>query len=250
MKTLRAIGSAEAAQIVEDRVVLDGIEKRICTDYSVSDHQGRTWLTPFPVAGTARDGMRLSARFLYPSREPQRPRHVVFGLESTSLQARFEAVRELTWVADGRAIRMGGLERSWSRGQNGGVIEQLSGLLPVGEFFTLATAKTLRARIGPLEFAVARPDLIALRHFAEKIPPATPARPPPLSARRSNGRLFAPGRPRRRPIPGRFARDCPEACDPAGNSIEVSASDAASGLSCAPLRKVRRECDVEWRIAL
>jgi len=175
MKTLRAIGSAEAAQIVENRVALDGIEKRIRIDYSVSDHQGRTWLTPFRVAGSARDGMRLSARFLYPSREPQRPWHVVIGLESTSPQARLEGVRELTWVADGRAIRMGGLERSWSHGQNGGAIEQVSGMLPVDEFLTLATAKTLRARIGPLEFAVAEPDLIALRHFAEKIPPATPA---------------------------------------------------------------------------
>jgi HEAT repeat protein len=175
IKTLRVIGSAEAARIVENRVALDGIEKRIRTDYSVSDHQGRTWLTPFRVAGSARDGMRLSARFLYPSREPQRPRHVVIGLESTSLQVRFETVRELTWVADGRMIRMAGLERSWSRGQNGGVIEQLSGMLPVGEFLAIATAQTLRARIGPLEFAVAEPDLIALRHFAERIPAAAPA---------------------------------------------------------------------------
>jgi HEAT repeat protein len=175
IKTLRVIGSAEAARIVENRVALDGIEKRIRTDYSVSDHQGRTWLTPFRVAGSARDGMRLSARFLYPSREPQRPRHVVIGLESTSLQVRFETVRELTWVADGRVIRMAGLERSWSRGQNGGVIEQLSGMLPVGEFLAIATAQTLRARIGPLEFAVAEPDLIALRHFAERIPAAAPA---------------------------------------------------------------------------
>jgi HEAT repeat protein len=175
MRTLRAIGSAEAARIVEEREALEGIEKRIRIDYAVLDHQGRTWLVPFRVAGDAQDGLRMSARFLYLGREPQRPQHVVIGLESTSPQPRFETLREVTWIADGARIRMSGLERSWSHGQNGGVIEQLSGVLPVADFFALATAKALRARVGQVEFAVGSSDLIALRYFAGKIPAAQPA---------------------------------------------------------------------------
>jgi hypothetical protein len=174
LRTLRAIGSPEAERIVADRLAFEAIEKRIRSDYTIHDHLGRTQIFPFRVSGTAQQGLRLSARFLYPGREPRRPEYIVIGLESTSAQARFADRRELTWIADGASIAMPGLERALSKSQSG-VIEQLTGTLLVSDFLTIARAQRLRARIGSVEFALAAPDLAALRHFAGKIPPQSPA---------------------------------------------------------------------------
>jgi HEAT repeat protein len=174
LRTLRAIGSPEAERIVAERLAFEAIEKRIRSDYAIHDHLGRTQIFPFRVSGTAQQGLRLSARFLYPGREPRRPEYVVIGLESTSAQARFADRRELTWIADGASIAMPGLERALSQSQSG-VIEQLAGTLPVRDFLTIARAQRLRARIGSVEFALAPPDLAALRYFAGKIPPQSPA---------------------------------------------------------------------------
>ena len=98
----------------------------------------------------------------------------MIGLESTSAQARFPNRHELSWIADGATITMLDLERALSQSQSG-VIEQLTGTLPVRDFFSIARAQRLRARIGCVEFALAPPDLAALRHFAGKIPRQSPA---------------------------------------------------------------------------
>jgi hypothetical protein len=178
LRTLRAIGSPEAERIVADWLAREALEKRIRSDYTIQDHLGRTQLFPFRVSGTAQQGLRLSARFLYPGREPRRPDYVVIGLESTSAQPRFAEGRELVWFADGTRVAMPGLERALSKSQRG-VIEQLTGTLTLRDFLTLARAQRLRARIGSVEFALAETDLAALRHFAGKIPAATPANAAP-----------------------------------------------------------------------
>jgi hypothetical protein len=178
LSTLRAIGTPEAERIVADRLALEGLEKRIRSDYTILDHLGRTQLFPFRVSGTAERGLRLSARFLYPGREPRWPAYVVIGLESTSPQPRFADRCELVWIADGTPVAAIDLERALSRSQRG-VIEQLSGTLPVRDFLRIARAQRLRARIGSVEFALAGPDLAALAHFAGKIPPQAPARAAP-----------------------------------------------------------------------
>jgi hypothetical protein len=178
LRTLRAIGSPEAERIVADWLAREALEKRIRSDYTIQDHLGRTQLFPFRVSGTAQRGLRLSARFLYPGREPQRPDYVVIGLESTSAQPRFAEGRELVWIADGTRVAMPDLERALSRSQHG-VIEQLTGALPLRDFLSLARARRLRARIGSVEFALAETDLAALRHFAGKIPAAAPANAAP-----------------------------------------------------------------------
>lgn len=174
IQALQALGSAEARRVVAERRALEELEKRIRTDYSVQDHQGRTQLLIFRVAGSAEDGLRMSARFLYPGREPRAPSHVVIHLESTSMEARFADVSEITWVADGVPVRMQGLDRSWSRSQLGGVIEQVSALLPVQSFLTLASARELSARAGGVAFSLGGENHAALRHFAAKLAASAP----------------------------------------------------------------------------
>jgi HEAT repeat protein len=176
LRTLRAIGSPEAERIVADWLAFEALEKRIRSDYTIQDHLGRTQIFPFRVSGTAEEGLRLSARFLYPGREPQRPEYVVIGLESTSAQPRFADGRKLVWIADGARIAMPDLERALSKSQRG-VIEQLTGTLPLYDFLTIARAQQLRARIGSVEFALAKSDLAALRYFAGKIPAPANAAP-------------------------------------------------------------------------
>jgi HEAT repeat protein len=179
LAALRAIGSPDAERFVEERLALEAAEKRVRTDYSVRDHQGRIRLLPFRVAGTLHDGLQLSARFLYVGREPKPPSHIVITLESVSPEARFENVHQVTWIADGKPIQMTGLERTASRAQNDLAVEVVSGLLPARDFLRLAVARELRARIGPVEFSLAGADQLALRHFAGKIPqlPAAPVAP-------------------------------------------------------------------------
>jgi hypothetical protein len=172
MKALQAFGSAEAERVIAERLALEQLEKRIRTDYSLQDHQGRTQLLIFRVAGKAADGLRMSARFLYPGRVPSLPSHVVVHLESTSPERRFAEVRELTWFADGTPIRMEDIDRSFSHSQIGGVIEQLSARLPVASFLAIANARRLGARIGALEFELSDEDRAAMRHFATRMGPA------------------------------------------------------------------------------
>jgi HEAT repeat protein len=177
LAALRAIASPEAERILAERRAFEALEARIRSDFSVRDHQGHTRLLPFPVADA--DSIRLSASFHHPGREPRAPRHVVVALESFSAQPRFAQARELVWIADGSAIRMGGLERSASEAQQGGVIEELSGLLSVREFLAIARARTLRGRIGPVEFSLEESERAALAHFAARIPPAPGVAPSP-----------------------------------------------------------------------
>jgi len=170
MKALLAFGSPEAERVVAEQRMLEQLEARIRSNFSVRDHQGHTELLLFRVAGSAEDGLRMSARFLYPSRDPRAPTHVVIHLESTSMRPRFAEVREIHWVADGVPVRMVGLDRSWSRSQLGGVIEQVSAIVPVESFLAIANARELRANAGGVAFSLDRGDLAALRHFAGKIP--------------------------------------------------------------------------------
>lgn len=179
LEALRALGSPVARRVVDERLALEALEKRIRSAFSVRDHLGRTELLPFRVAGSAEDGLRMSTRFLYPGREPRAPDRVVVHLESTSPAPRFADVREIVWRADGVAVPMRDLDRTWSRSQLGGVIEEVSGTLPVADFFTLANARELRTDAGGVAFSLRREDLAALRHFAGKIP-------------RSSGRASAP----------------------------------------------------------
>jgi hypothetical protein len=172
-RALRAIGTPEALEFVarlEDR---EALEKRIRQNYTIQDHQGRTRLLPFHVVGSGPDGVRMEARFLYDGRQPKRPERIVVAFESTGETARLEGVTQVEWLADATPVRMAGLDRSWSRSQSG-IIERVSGTLPLRDFLTLAHARTLRARLGPVEFALEERDRAALRHFARKIPAATP----------------------------------------------------------------------------
>jgi hypothetical protein len=170
IQALLAVGSPEAERVVAERRALERLEERIRSNFSVPDHQGRSELLLFRLAGSAEDGLRMSVRFLYPGREPRAPTHVVIYLESTSMEPRFAEVREITWLANGVPVRMTGLDRSWSRSQLGGVIEHVSAALPVESFRTIANARELGANAGGVEFALGPGDLAALRHFAGKIP--------------------------------------------------------------------------------
>jgi HEAT repeat protein len=175
-KALQAIGTPEALRMLQRHEAQQALEKRVRTEYSVEDHQGRTSLLPFQVEGTPRDGVRMAARFLYDGRQPRRPERVVVSFESSSETARLEGVSRVEWFADAASISMTDLDRSWSRSKIG-VIERVSGTLALQDFLALARARTLRARLGPVELAVAQGDRAALRHFASKIPGATPASP-------------------------------------------------------------------------
>lgn len=172
-KALRAVGTPEALEFVARMEAREALEKRIRRDYTIQDHQGRTRLLPFHVAGAGPDGVRMEARFLYDGREPKRPGRIVVAFESTSESARLEDVTQVEWLADATPIRMVDIDRSWSSSQSG-VIERVSGTLPLHDFLALAHARTLRARLGPVEFVVEERDRAALYHFAGKIPEARP----------------------------------------------------------------------------
>jgi HEAT repeat protein len=163
LAALRAIDSPEARASITRHEARTALEKRIRSDYAVHDHQGRTRLLPFPVAGSAQDGVRMEARFLYSGKEPRRPAH-----------------DRIEWLADARPIPMTDIDRTWSRSRIG-VIEQVSATLALEDFLALAQARELRARLGPVEFRLASPDQAALRHFASKIPP--PSGPASLGTR-------------------------------------------------------------------
>jgi HEAT repeat protein len=176
LAALRAIDSSEARAAVERHEAGAALEKRVRSDYAVLDHQGRTRLLPFPVLGSAADGVRMEARFLYWGKQPRRPERVVVSFESTSPESRLEELERVEWLADARTIEMTDVERTWSRSQSG-VIERVSGTLALDEFLAIAHARELGARLGPLEFTLARRDRAALRHFAGRIPPPAPAAP-------------------------------------------------------------------------
>lgn len=179
---LRAIGSPAARDAVTRFEARAALERRIRSDYTVQDHQGRTRLLPFRVLGSAEEGLRMETRFLYPGKQPSRPDRVVVSFESTSADFRLAGVEHVDWVADGTRVRISDLDRTWSRSRLG-VIEHVSGSLPLAEFLALASARELRARLGPVEFSVAEPDRAALRHFAGKIPAPAPTAPDPAAVR-------------------------------------------------------------------
>ena len=174
-EALAAFASPDADRVLAGLAAERALAARIRTRYSIRDHQGQTELLPFRVAGNAERGLQLSLRFLYPGRTPSAPERIIVYLESTSPQVRFEQERSLTWLADGASLAMQPLERSWARGQNGGVIEQLAGALDVDAFRRIARAGSLRARIGDASFVLGEADQQALRHFASRIPTAAPA---------------------------------------------------------------------------
>lgn len=93
--------------------------------------------------------------------------------ESTSPQPRFDERRAAIWSADDVPIDMSELDRSGSRGQNGGVIEQLSGMLEVADFRRVAAADALAIRIGDVSIELAESERLAFRYFNRKIPPDT-----------------------------------------------------------------------------
>jgi HEAT repeat protein len=169
MLALRAIGTPEALRSVRRHLAFEALEQRVRTSFSVPDHQGRVQVAPFFVTGSVEDGVRMSARFLYPSPQPQRPEHVVIVLESYSPERRLENAREMVWSADGAHIDVNGLGRTYSSSQLG-VIETISALVPLDAFLRIATAEDLQGRIGSIEFSVAESDRAALRHLASKIP--------------------------------------------------------------------------------
>lgn len=173
LAALRAIDSPQSRAAVARYEARAALERRIRSDFAVHDHQGRTRLLPFAVAGSARDGVRMEARFLYWGRQPRPPERVVLCFESTSPDFRLENLERIEWLADGRAFAIRDVERSWSRSAIG-VIERVSGTLALEDFLVLARAREVRGRLGPVAFALAGEDLAALRHFAGAIP-APPA---------------------------------------------------------------------------
>jgi HEAT repeat protein len=173
-EALTALGTPEADRLLAERAAEEALEARIRTRYSIRDHQGQTELLLFRVAGTAQRGLSLSLRFLYPGQVPSAPEWVVVHFESTSREPRFDERRVATWTADGEPVGMGELDRSWARGQNGGVIEQLSGTLDVDAFRRIAAADALSVRIGDASFELAESDRRAFRYFTSKIPAAGP----------------------------------------------------------------------------
>jgi len=173
-EALAALATPEAERLLAEHAAVEALEARIRTRYSIREHQGQTELLPFRVAGTARQGLVLSLRFLYPGRVPTAPEWVVVHFESTSSQPRFDERRVATWSADGVPVDMGELDRSWARGQNGGVIEQLSGRLEVDDFRRIAAADALSIRIGDASFELDESDRRAFRYFTSKFPPSDP----------------------------------------------------------------------------
>jgi len=173
-RALAAIATSEAKRILADRAAYAALEQRVRSEYSVQDHQGRMRLLPFQVVGRNADGVHMEARFLYSGDRVQRPTHVVVYFESYSAEPRFQALDEVEWSADGARIVMSDLDRRLSDSQLG-VIEGISGRMPVERFEALVAAGRVGARLAPLRFEVSAADLAALRHFASKIPvPAAP----------------------------------------------------------------------------
>ncbi len=139
-------------------------------------------LLPFQVFGQGADGVRMETRFLYSGKQVRRPTHVVVYFESYSPEPRFEKLSAVEWNADDTRIVMGELDRTQSSSQLG-VIERISGELPVAAFLALVSAERVEARLAPVRFAVTASDLAALRHFAAKIPPGDEPASPRVSTR-------------------------------------------------------------------
>ncbi len=170
-RTLASIATPEAKRILADRAGRAAREKRIRSEYSVGDHQGRMRLLPFQVFGQGADGVRMETRFLYSGDQVRRPTHVVIYFESYSPEPRFEKLSAVEWDADGTRIVMSELDRRQSSSTLG-VIEHISGVMPVAAFQALVGAARLEARLARVRFEITGADLAALRHFASKIPPA------------------------------------------------------------------------------
>ena len=173
-RALAAIGTADAQRVLAERAALAALEKRIRQEYSLLDHQGRMRLLPFYVTGKGANGVQMEVRFLYIGNEVRRPTHVVVAFLSYSPEARLADLSVVDWKADGRRIAMRNIDRSLGSSAQG-VIENVSAILTVEEFQTLANANRVEARLSSVEFSLGPKNRAALRHFAGKIPAIAPA---------------------------------------------------------------------------